>query len=200
MNYEHMKRKRFFIIIVGLILSLLLISKICIFNHKKYNDSLNRIESIKYFEPTEKIYAYHRLTLTPTEYRSTPLKKTLVAKAIYKNDTIGLKIVCPRFGDKINFESIGKESDNFVKALFMLYEEEYDNSGMRLKIEGQAWKDGAESMDWNKDFVFFKIAVEGLDGKGAASNLDINIPDRRITIGDKNNGLSKQRFVNSFKN
>ena len=195
-----MKRKRFFIIIVGLILSLLLISKICIFNHEKYNDSLNRIESIKYFEPTEKIYAYHRLTLTPTEYRSTPLKKTLVAKAIYKNDTIGLKIVCPRFGDKINFESIGKESDNFVKALFMLYEEEYDNSGMRLKIEGQAWKDGAESMDWNKDFVFFKIGIEGLDGKGAAPNLDINIPDRRITIGDKNNGLSKQRFVNSFKN
>jgi len=82
----------------------------------------------------------------------------------------------------------------------MLYEEEYDNSGMRLKIKGQGMKDGAESMDWNKDFVFFKIAIEGLDGKGAALNLDINIPDRRITIGDKNNGLSKRRFVNSFKN
>ena len=162
---------------------------------------MNRIESIKYFEPTEKIYAYHRLTLTPTEYRSTPLKKTLVAKAIYKNDTIGLKIVCPRFGDKIYFESIGKESDNFVKALFMLYEEEYDNGGMRLKIEGQCWKDGAESMDWNKNIVFFKTGIEGLDKKDdSAIDLFIDIPDHRIMIGDKNNGLSKRRFVNSFKN
>ena len=194
-----MKRKRFFTV-VGLILSLFLILNFYVFQQINYTDSFNRIESIKYFEPTEKIYAYRSLTLTPTEYCSTPLKRTLVAKAIYKSNTIGLKIVCPRFGDKIYFESIGKESDNFVKALFMLYEEEYDNSGMRLKIEGQAWKDGAESMDWNKYIVSFKTGIEGLDGKDAAIDLHIDIPDRRITIGDKNNGLSKRRFVNSFKN
>jgi len=194
-----MKRQRLFIIL-GLILSFLVILKLYVFKQINYTDSLNRIESIKYFEPTEKIYAYRSLTLTPTEYRSTPLKKTLVTKAIYKNDTIGLKIVCPRFGNKINFESIGQESDNFVKALFILYEEDYDNSGMHLKIEGRAWKDGAESMDWNSNIVFFKTSIEGLDGKDAEIDLHIDIPDRRIIIGDKNNGLSKRRFVNSFKN
>lgn len=108
--------------IIGIILGGLFIACFYCFKHIHYSCDLNKIESIKYFEPTEKKYAYNRLSLTITEYNPELLTNSLVAKAIYRNDAIGFRIIQPRFKDKIYFKSIGEESDNFVKAISELYD------------------------------------------------------------------------------
>lgn len=168
------------------------------FKHLKYQYALNKTESIKYYEQADKAYAYHRLSLTPTEYYSTLLANSMVIKAIYKNDTIGFKITKPRFKDEIYFKSIGKESDRFVKAISELYEENSNDNSMRPEMKS-SFLIGGGVFDWNKDSDNYKIVITALNGKDAEMYLNIDIPNHTVFIGDKNNGLSKQRFVNAFR-
>lgn len=195
-----MKRKhRIILISSGLVLCLLLILGCCFVKHIKYSGPLNRIESIKYFEPADGKYAYRKLTITPTMYCSTPWSNSVTAKAIYQNDTIGLKIVISRSKAKIHFRSIGKQSDNFVKALAALYEESSNDNAMRSEIESVFAMWGGGVLDWSKGSNSYKLSVVALDGKTAEIYLDIDIPNHRVSIGDKNAGLSKRCFVNAFR-
>jgi len=61
-----------------------------LFERVKYDTPLSIIESVKYFEPTEKVHAYRPIVLTPTDYKSSISKTEIVAKALYQGDTIGL--------------------------------------------------------------------------------------------------------------
>ena len=184
-------------IILGVI-SVTIILYCAFYSQKKYNFPLNTVEKVKYFEPTEKKYAYQSIPLTPTEYSRVFFTRTLIAKAIYKDEIIGIKIVKPIAADKIIFKSIGKESDNFVKAISELYEENSrDNTVMRTEIKGSSWS--MEYGTWNKSSNYYKIVMSSLNGKEADILLEIEIPERIISIGDKNNGLSKKRFVDVFR-
>lgn len=190
---SQIRRKRIRIIL-GLMLCGLIILFLSVFKHKDLNYELKEIASVKYFEPTEKIYAYRGLTLTPVEYGSTLFTKTVVAKAVYKNDTIGFRIDAPRLGTKIFIRSIGKESDRFVKAISELYEEEYDiGYSMKPEIEGAYLFSKPFFTDWSKDPDNYKLGLED-----ASVYLYINIPNRSIEITDQHNGLAKKRFVKAF--
>ena len=165
---------------------------------KKYDYPLNTIKAIKYYEPADKGYAYNAVRLTPTQYRRTPYTNTLVAKAIYKGDTIGIKIENKR--SEIIFHSIGKESDNFLKAIAELYDENAtQNTTMRQEIKcDYSWN--AVFVNWHFFENYTKLVATALNGKDAQMYLDIMIPtEHAITIGDKNRGLSKKRFVDVFR-
>jgi len=162
--------------------------------YKTYNFSLNTLTEIKYFEPTDKKYAYRSLTLTPTVYYGCPpFSQTVIAKAIYKDRYIGIKITATM--DKLTFKSIGDESDNFVQALCELYEEQVDNVKMRAAIESDFLMGGGI---WNCQRGEYKASITALNGKNAELYLTIDIPNNSILLGDKNRGLSKKRFVNAF--
>jgi len=190
----------------AIILLILSISAITYFyfwgGHKKYDYPLNTIEKIKYYESADKKYAYNNIMLTPTEYRRTPFTNTLIAKAIYKGETIGIKIEKTRKGTEIILKSIGKESDNFVKAIAELYDEPaIQNTAMRQEIKGLYWNGEAGFVNWHWLNDYNKLVVAALNGREANIYLDITISDKHIiTIGDKNRGLSKKRFVDVFRN
>ncbi len=188
------------IIISTLLLILTIVYSFVWCGTKKYNYPLNTIENIKYFEPADKCYAYQAVTLTPTEYRHTPFKKALIAKAIYKSDTIAIKIEKLNAEDEITFRSIGKESDNFVKAMAALYDEDTNkNTTMRNEIKCWNWNIGG-ALNWHWFNDYNKTVATALNGRGADMYLNIMIPtEHKITIGDKNNGLSKKRFVDVFR-
>jgi len=168
---------------------------------KHYTYPLNTIEAIRYYEPADKQYAYRAVTLTPTKYRRTPFTNTLTVKAIYKGETIGIKIETTRKGNEITLKSIGKESDNFVKAIAELYDENANqNTTMRHEIKGVYWNGEAGFLNWHIADDYYKIGASTLNGKEAAMYLDIMIPaDHIVTIGDKNSGLSKKQFVDVFR-
>lgn len=194
-----MKRKhKVLAAVAGISLSILIIYKLCFSVHVTYDTPLNTIESIRYFEPADKVYAYHNLTLTPTDYYSSPFSHSVVAKALYRGNTIGFKITIGRNNSTLSFESIGKESDDFVKAIYELYDEKGENQQMRGEVEGSFWNGEAGFVDWNKQRDTYKIIAKGLNGREAEISLDIDIPNEKIILGDKNSGLSKQRFVNAF--
>ena len=191
------------LIISVIILTILALAAITLFTHKKhenYDFPLNVIEAIKYFEPVHKQYAYRAVTLTPTEYTRTLFAQSLTAKAIYKGDTIGIKI--ERTKDEIIFKSIGTQSDNFVKATAELYDENAtENTAMRSKISNSAfWNFEAGFVHWNLTEDHYKTSMTALNGKEAEIYLSITLPEQKVTIGDKNNGLSKKRFVDVFRN
>jgi|GEM_PF-1786013 len=172
--------------------------------HEKYDYLLNTIEAIKYFEPTGRQYAYHSIQLTPTEYWQTPFSQTLIAKAIYKGEIIGIKIERTRaesekmFDEIIFFKSIGKESDNFVKAIAELYEENAnENTVMRSEIAVEAYN--SDFTPWNLAEDWYKARAIALNGREAFMYLNIMIPKQIVTIDDKNRGLSKKRFVDVFR-
>ena len=194
------------ILISVIILTILVLAAIVLFTHKKqekYDFPLNVIETIKYFEPADKQYAYRAITLTPTEYSRTFFAQSLTAKAIYKGDTIGIKIerTKAKFGEII-FKSIGKQSDNFVKAIAELYEENAsENTAMRSEIRNSVfWNFEAGFVHWNLTEEHYKTSMTALNGKEAEIYLSIMIPEQKVTVGDKNNGLSKKRFVDVFRN
>jgi len=190
---SQIRRKRIKIIL-GLMLCGLIILFLSVFKHKDLNYELKEIASVKYFEPTEKIYAYRGLTLTPVKYGSTLFAKTVVAKAIYKNDTIGFKIAAPRLGTKIFIRSIGQESDRFLKAISELYEEEHDiGYSMKPEIEGVCLFNKSFFIDWSKEADNYKLGLEG-----APVYLYIDIPSRSVEITDQHNGFTKKQFVNAF--
>jgi len=171
-----------------------------------YNYPLNEIEAIKYFEPADKQYAYRAITLTPTEYKRTLFAQTLTAKAIYKGDTIGIQIERTKaeskkmFGEII-FKSIGTESDNFVKAIAELYEENAnENTVMRSEIKNSVfWNFEAGFVPWNLTEDHYKTSMTALNGKEADMYLSITIPEQKVTIGDRHSGLAKKRFVDVFR-
>lgn len=55
-------------------------------------------------------------------------------KAFYKGKTIGFEIVANRLCDKIIFQSIGVESNRFMKAIAELYDESSLDEKMQERI------------------------------------------------------------------
>jgi hypothetical protein len=189
------KKKRFVKIGLLVIISIILIIGLGFFRYKTYNFPLNTLTEIKYYEPTDKKYAYHLLTLTPTTYYGFPYSQTVIAKAIYKDKKIGIKITV--MADKLTFKSIGEESDNFVRAISELYDEKTDNRKMRPAIKSDfLWGSGF----WSVQEGAYKTSITGLNGKQADLYLYVDIAKHTVEFGDRNFGLSKARFVNAFKN
>ncbi|MDR0347978.1 MAG: hypothetical protein LBH90_00610 [Tannerella sp.] len=168
-----------------------------LFEHVKYDTPLSVIESVKYFEPTEKVHAYRPIALTPTSYKSSISKTEVVAKAIYQGDTIGLKFVIMNTEPTIYIESIGQVSNHFVKAISELYEEKTASSVMRPQIKGDCIHSGGFFLI-KRFAVGYKTSLNSLDGKNADTHIRIDLPNKEIEIGDRHSGLAKKRFVTVF--
>lgn len=164
-----------------------------------YNNPLNKIVSLKHRDTSTKNDTYQKLSLIPVAYRKTILFNTVIAKAIYQNDSIGIEIVKPRWQNKITFKSIGPQSNNFMKALALLNEENPGDGVMKTRIES-SFLLGDNTTDWNLQPVSYKIAIPAVNKKEAEMYLTIDIPNKTIRLEDKNNGLSKQQFVDAFRN
>lgn len=192
MNKKHILR-------ITIILCLLLAVIYCFSNkHIHYSYKLNHVSTLKYLESSEKINAYKAITLTPVAYHSTILSSSITAKAIYKKDTIGIQIVNPKWQNKLEFRSIGAESNAFVQALSALYEEPAGKGIMKPVIES-TFLIGDNSTAWSSQPASYKTAIKLTGNKTAEMYITIDIPNHIIQIGDKNNGLSKQNFVDAFE-
>jgi hypothetical protein len=135
-----------------------------------------------------------QFTLTPTAYYGIPFSQTVIAKAIYKDKKIGIKITVT--ANKPTFKSIGKESDHFVQAISELYDEKTDNRKMRLAVKSDfLWGGGF----WSAEEGACKVRITGLNGKQADLYLYVNLSKQTVEFGDRNLGLGKARFVNAFK-
>ena len=172
---------------------------LCFFGvtREKYDSPPNTIGKIKYFEPVHKTDAYRLPTLTPVGYSRTTFSQSVTAKAIYKGETIGLRIVYRRFADKIELRSIGAKSDLFVRALAELYDET-PAATMRRRIPATMGNDGGAWIDWRREAVSYKLSAPGQDGREAEMQLTIDIPGGTVSLGDRHDGLAKKRFTDTF--
>ncbi len=168
-----------------------------LFRYQKNIPPHEEINSIKYYEPTEKVYAYRPVTLDLISYFETPFTVTATVGTIYKKEQATFKIIINKWGDDILFQSLGPESDRFAGMIADLYEEKIKNRTMKSQVKADYMNHGY-IFPYLKEYRY-KAGIAGKNGKGDVSiHLEINLPDRTVEIGERWNGIAKKNFVNAF--
>lgn len=154
------------------------------------------------------------MQLTITKYWQDENKNHICqVKGLWQNDTVGFEIAFRpdmRLGiidgdiDKtrfykegVNFYSIGKLSDNFIRALIGLYKMDIQPLKMVDKIETMAFVLGGQPEYFDSEFVKTKVFLDDTDEKGLYAewyvNIDLN--NTILELKEKDSGY-RENIIN----
>lgn len=163
------------------------------FYDREYKLPINTIESIKSKD------TYGSVVMTMEKYYA--MDKEILASFIYKEKKASIKLRFDLSHSKLEFISIGEESDYFLFAMADLFEEELLKSQIKsatvFSFGRKGDKPKVDLFDEENEYVLFY--KPNLDYKGSVDvRMKIDMEAGEIKFWEKNGGIAKKNFVKAF--
>ncbi len=170
---------------------------------KHFTFPIQEIKSIKEFDYKNQPY-YDDLILTPEYYKSSAFnrKQELIASFMYKNKKASVRLVFDYSNKVIKFIRIGEESDYFVFAISELFEEKTAPFKMKESIVCDFYDGEPKDFSLLSGKQRYKLSyAPNKDTESGSVQMTIfaDLSIGEIKLGEKNAGLAKRNFVNTFK-
>ncbi|MCI5057593.1 MAG: hypothetical protein MRY83_15880 [Flavobacteriales bacterium] len=166
-----------------------------------FNFELNKVNSIKDDQGQYGIH-YKPIEFTPTLYTFDKNIETLIFKAIYKLDTIGVSFAFHHnYPRRLVIESIGVESDNFVQALSELYEVKISSPKMKKSFSTSLYLKDQQNAYIHSGPQHYGVLYEPIKGSPKGStwmSLFIDVSKGIMQISAKDGDIGKNNYVNAF--